>query len=354
MKLKNNKFKLKTIHKISLILLTLSSITIMLIYFWYDKNSEWDNVNFNNKLSEIPSEFVSDNRSLELDNDLEEFKTLEKEINYIQKNNKLSKNTDNILEKMDKLIKKYKLKNGNVVKMTEKLKLYKNIFEFKETAYDDINSKKLNKLYNDLTKQYLDTNNEYDKVLLNDLKTIIDNYNELGTFIDNIYKLGDLENNTLKIYENVYDFNELKFNNLSKFKYITSLEVLFKNNTIIQNNNLLKNELDWKNFKKTINNINFHDYIQVKDIKTLKQANDFNIEYINTNDNFENSSNYEIDPNSPVEKVTKNNKIIPDSSYIKRTSKDITVHIKVKYKEKDETNTRTDKTERKKTEDEQQ
>ena len=66
--------KLKPIHKILILILIAISLTTLFIYSWYSKNSQWDNVNFNNKLADIPSEFVSDNRSLELEHDLDEFK----------------------------------------------------------------------------------------------------------------------------------------------------------------------------------------------------------------------------------------------------------------------------------------
>ena len=215
--------KIKPIYKILIVIFTAITVTTLSIYLWYSKSSQWDNVNFNNKLSEIPSEFVSDNRSLELEHDLDEFKKLENEIKYIQKNNKQSKTVGDTLNTTEELIKKYKLKNGNVVNDFNKLQLYKNIFDFKNKAYKEIDSKKINELYNSLTTQYLNYNNEYDKVLLNDLKTIIDDYNKLNNLINKIYEIGNLKDNTLFVNSDIYDFNMLNFNELKKFKYINSL-----------------------------------------------------------------------------------------------------------------------------------
>lgn len=334
--------KLKPIHKILILILIAISLTTLFIYSWYNKSSQWDNVNFNNKLADIPSEFVSDNRSLELEHDLDEFKKLENEIKYIQKNNKKSKTINDTLNTTEDLIKKYKLKNGNVVNDYEKLKLYNNIFDFKNTAYENIDSKKLNELYSSLTKQYLNTNNDYDKVLLNDLKSIIDDYNKLSTLINKIYEFGDLKNNTLLVNTDVYNFDMLNFNELNKFKYITSLEQLFKHNSVISNNNLLKEELSWDNFKKEIRLTNKNNYLQVKSLKIYKNIKNknFKIKYLNEQNEEEDRLNnevYDIDDESEIKKIIYKNDIIPNSYYIK-PSNDIIIYIKPKYTKKDKEN----------------
>ena len=335
--------KIKPIYKILIVIFTAITVTTLSIYLWYSKSSQWDNVNFNNKLSEIPSEFVSDNRSLELEHDLDEFKKLENEIKYIQKNNKQSKTVGDTLNTTEELIKKYKLKNGNVVNDFNKLQLYKNIFDFKNNAYQEIDSKKLNELYNSLTTQYLNYNNEYDKVLLNDLKTIIDDYNKLNNLINKIYEIGNLKDNTLFVNSDIYDFNMLNFNELQKFKYINSLEQLFRHNNIISNNNLLKDELSWDSFKKEVKLLNKNKYYQVKTLKTYKDIKNkgFNIKYLNDNNDNEDRLNeelYEIDDTSEIKKIIYKNDIIPNSYYIK-PNRENTIYIKPKYTRKEEETT---------------
>ena len=319
-------------HKTRLIITTLISIILLLIIaiiFWYNKTSNWDNLKFNNKLSELPPEFVSDNRSVELDDDISILKKLDSEIITIQKKNNITNNSQTIINETKALINKYKLNNGQVINNYNKLLLYIDIYSLKKTAYENTDYEKLNTIYNKLTKQVLNYNNDFDKVLQNDLSQIVSDYNELSKMITQITNLGELKNNKLYVNENIVDDN-IDFTKLNKFKYIKSLEQLWNNSNIIQNNKLLTDEQNWNNKIKKIQQINLNNYIQVKDITTLKDAKQFTVTY----DEEPISSDYKLDDDSPVIKITYNNEILAPSKYIKKNNDNIIVHIKAIYKKK--------------------
>lgn len=294
------------------------------IYLWYQKTSKWNNVNVNVKLANISPEFASDNRSLDLEDDLRKFQKLSDEIVRIQDNNKLTNKSKQILEESKILTEKYKLKNGEIVKNINKLELYINILEFQKTAYSNIDQEKLNNLYNQLTNEILEYNLEYDKVLENQLSTIINDYKDLQSLITQILKLGTLNNNTLYIDESITTFDNINFKTLEKFPYVKSLEMLFNKTNILNNNKALieKHKLisdleKFSIFDKT-------NYIQVKNIKTAKDAENMTLVY-------KEHEGYELDMDSIVEKVEINNQIVNQSAYVKK-SKNVHVHIIAKYK----------------------
>lgn len=315
----------KHIHrKISIIILSLISLLIIGLLFWYNKTNQWLNVEFDTKLSEISPEFVSDNRSLELEDDLKEFQKLNDEIIKIQKNNRLTNNSINIYNKTNDLINKYKLKTGSVVNKNNQLKLYIDIYEFEKNAYNNIDYKKLNDLHSKINKEVLEHNNDFDKTLLNNLSNIISDYNNLNQFINQISNYGEIKNNTIMINTKVHDFNNLDFTKVGKFQYIQNLKRLFDTSDVIENNKQLEEEQNWKNIKKQLETFNKKEYTQVKDIKKAKDARNFTIIY-------EQKDGYELDLDSEVIKVEYNGKTLTNSTYVKN-SKNIKVYISAKYK----------------------
>lgn len=315
----------KHIHrKVSIIILSLISLLIIGLLFWYNKTNQWLNVGFDTKLSEISPEFVSDNRSLELEDDLKEFQKLNDELVKIQKNNRLTNNSKDIHNKTNELIAKYKLKTGSVVNKNNKLKLYINIFDFQQTAYNNIDYKKLNELHSKINTEVLEHNNDFDKTLLNNLSNIIDDYNNLNNFIEQITNYGQIKNKTIMIKTDVHDFSNLDFTKVGKFQYIQNLKRLFDTSDILENNKLLEEEANWKNIKKNLESFNKKEYTQVKDIKKAKDARNFTIIY-------EQKDGYELDLDSEVIKVEYNGKTLTNSTYVKN-SKNIKVYISAKYK----------------------
>ena len=298
-------------RNVSYIILGLITLIIIGLAFWYNESSKWLNVGFDTKLAEISPEFVSDNRSLELEDDLKEFQKLNDELVKIQKNNRLTNNSKDIHNKTNELIAKYKLKTGSVVDKNNKLKLYIDIFNFQQTAYNNIDYKKLNELHSKINTEVLEHNNNFDKTLLNNLSNIIDDYNKLNNFIEQITNYGQIKNKSIMIKTNVHDFSNLDFTKVGKFQYIQNLKRLFDTSDILENNKLLEA-------------FNKKEYTQVKDIKKAKDAQNFTIVY-------EQKDGYELDLDSEVIKVEYNGETLTNSTYVKN-SKNIKVYISAKYK----------------------
>lgn len=311
-------------RNVSYIILGLITLIIIGLAFWYNESSKWLNVGFDTKLAEISPEFVSDNRSLELEDDLKEFQKLNDELVKIQKNNRLTNNSKDIHNKTNELIAKYKLKTGSVVDKNNKLKLYIDIFNFQQTAYNNIDYKKLNELHSKINTEVLEHNNDFDKTLLNNLSNIIDDYNKLNNFIEQITNYGQIKNKSIMIKTNVHDFSNLDFTKVGKFQYIQNLKRLFDTSDILENNKLLEEEANWKNIKKQLETFNKKEYTQVKDIKKAKDAQNFTIVY-------EQKDGYELDLDSEVIKVEYNGETLTNSTYVKN-SKNIKVYISAKYK----------------------
>lgn len=311
-------------RNVSYIILGLITLIIIGLAFWYNKSSKWLNVGFDTKLAEISPEFVSDNRSLELEDDLKEFQKLNDELVKIQKSNRLTSNSKNIHNKTNELITKYKLKTGSVVDKNNKLKLYIDIFDFQQTAYNNIDYKKLNELHSKINTEVLEHNNDFDKTLLNNLSNIIDDYNNLNNFIEQITNYGQIKNKTIMIKTDVHDFSNLDFTKVGKFQYIQNLKRLFDTSDILENNKLLKEEANWKSIKKNLELFNKKSYTQVRDIKTAKDAQGFTLVY-------DHREGYELDMDSEVIKVEYNGDTLSSSTYVK-TSKNIKVYLSAKYK----------------------
>jgi hypothetical protein len=311
-------------RNVSYIILGLITLIIIGLAFWYNESSKWLNIGFDTKLAEISPEFVSDNRSLELEDDLKEFQKLNDELVKIQKNNRLTNKSKDIHNKTNELIAKYKLKTGSVVDKNNKLKLYIDIFNFQQTAYNNIDYKKLNELHSKINTEVLEHNNDFDKTLLNNLSNIIDDYNKLNNFIEQITNYGQIKNKSIMIKTNVHDFSNLDFTKVGKFQYIQNLKRLFDTSDILENNKLLEEEANWKNIKKQLETFNKKEYTQVKDIKKAKNAQNFTIVY-------EQKDGYELDLDSEVIKVEYNGETLTNSTYVKN-SKNIKVYISAKYK----------------------
>lgn len=329
---KNVKHKIEK-TKILVITLVISLLVILgMITLWFNKSSKWDNLKFDTKLAEISPEFASDNRSLDLEEDIKEFKKLEDELDNIKKKDKLSKDVNEILEVNKQLIDKYKLKEGSIVENKNKLEMYVNYYNFRQTAYDNIDPERLEKLNEDITKEIIEHNDPFDIKLANNLNSIIKDYNNLFDLVRNLNNYGITNNNVLKIYKDIFGYDTLQFDQLMAFPYIQELQRKFRNTDVFDNNRILQEQELWENQKQKLKNFNKNNYVKVKDLKTIKDLNQNNIQYKILD--YKEKENKELDENSEIIKIEYNNNLLHGSEYVKKYSTELTISIIPKYKDK--------------------
>ena len=331
-KTKNVKHKIEK-TKILVITLIISLLVILgMITLWFNKSSKWDNLKFDTKLAEISPEFASDNRSLDLEEDIKEFKKLEDELDNIKKKDKLSKDVNEILEVNKQLIDKYKLKEGSIVENKNKLEMYINYYSFKQTAYDNIDPERLEKLNEDITKEIIEHNDPFDIKLANNLNSIINDYNNLFDLIRNLNNYGITQNNVLKVYKDIFGYDTLQFDQLTAFPYIQELQRKFRNTDVFDNNRILQEQELWENQKQKLKNFNKNNYVKVKGLKTIKDLNQNNIQYKIVD--YREKEDKELDESSEIIKIEYNNNLLHGSEYVKKYSTELTITIIPKYKDK--------------------
>ena len=329
---KNVKHKIEK-TKILVITLIISLLVILgMITLWFNKSSKWDNLKFDTKLAEISPEFASDNRSLDLEEDIKEFKKLEDELDNIKKKDKLSKDVNEVLEVNKQLIDKYKLKEGSIVENKNKIEMYINYYNFKQTAYDNIDPERLEKLNEDITKEIIEHNDPFDIKLANNLNSIIKDYNNLFDLIRNLNNYGVTQNNVLKVYKDIFGYDTLQFDQLMAFPYIQELQRKFRNTDVFDNNRILQEQELWENQKQKLKNFNKNNYVKVKDLKTIKDLNQNNIQYKIVD--YREKEDKELDENSEIIKIKYNDKLLHGSEYVKKYSTELTITIIPKYKDK--------------------
>ena len=329
---KNVKHKIEK-TKILVITLIISLLVILgMITLWFNKSSKWDNLKFDTKLAEISPEFASDNRSLDLEEDIKEFKKLEDELDNIKKKDKLSKDVNEVLEVNKQLIDKYKLKEGSIVENKNKLEMYINYYSFKQTAYDNIDPERLEKLNEDITKEIIEHNDPFDIKLANNLNSIIKDYNNLFDLIRNLNNYGVTQNNVLKVYKDIFGYDTLQFDQLTAFPYIQELQRKFRNTDVFDNNSILQEQELWENQKQKLKNFNKNNYVKVKDLKTIKDLNQNNIQYKIVD--YREKEDKELDESSEIIKIEYNNNLLHGSEYVKKYSTELTITIIPKYKDK--------------------
>ena len=329
---KNVKHKIEK-TKILVITLTISLLVILgMITLWFNKSSKWDNLKFDTKLAEISPEFASDNRSLDLEEDIKEFKKLEDELDNIKKKDKLPKDVNEVLEVNKQLIDKYKLKEGSIVENKNKLEMYIDYYNFKQTAYDNIDPERLEKLNEDITKEIIEHNDPFDIKLANNLNSIIKDYNHLFDLIRNLNNYGITQNNVLKVYKDIFGYDTLQFDQLTAFPYIQELQRKFRNTDVFDNNRILQEQEMWENQKQKLKNFNKNNYVKVKDLKTIKDLHQNNIQYKIVD--YREKEDKELDENSEIIKIEYNNNLLHGSEYIKKYSTELTISIIPKYKDK--------------------
>lgn len=329
---KNIKHKIEK-TKILVINLIISLLVILgMITLWFNKSSKWDNLKFDTKLAEISPEFASDNRSLDLEEDIKEFKKLEDELYNIKKKDKLSKDVNEVLEVNKQLINKYKLKEGSIVENKNKIEMYINYYNFKQTAYDNIDPERLEKLNEDITKEIIEHNDPFDIKLANNLNSIIKDYNNLFDLIRNLNNYGVTQNNVLKVYKDIFGYDTLQFDQLMAFPYIQELQRKFRNTDVFDNNRILQEQELWENQKQKLKNFNKNNYVKVKDLKTIKDLNQNNIQYKIVD--YREKEDNELDETSEIIKIKYNDKLLHGSEYVKKYSTELTISIIPKYKDK--------------------
>lgn len=329
---KNIKHKIEK-TKILVITLIISLLVILgMITLWFNKSSKWDNLKFDTKLADISPEFASDNRSLDLEEDIKEFKKLEDELDNIKKKDKLSKDVNEVLEVNKQLIDKYKLKEGSIVENKNKIEMYINYYNFKQTAYDNIDPERLEKLNEDITKEIIEHNDPFDIKLANNLNSIIKDYNNLFDLIRNLNNYGVTQNNVLKVYKDIFGYDTLQFDQLMAFPYIQELQRKFRNTDVFDNNRILQEQELWENQKQKLKNFNKNNYVKVKDLKTIKDLNQNNIQYKIVD--YREKEDKELDETSEIIKIKYNDKLLHGSEYVKKYSTELTISIIPKYKDK--------------------
>ena len=116
------------------------------------------------------------------------------------------------------------------------------------------------------------------------------------------------------------------------FPYIQELQKKFRNTDVFDNNRILQEQELWENQKQKLKNFNKNNYVKVKELKTIKDLNQNNIQYKILD--YKEKENKELNETSEIIKIEYNNNLLHGSEYVKKYSTELTISIIPKYKDK--------------------
>lgn len=322
-----------TWKKISKILfwIAFSSVTILVIFYGrkvlyqYQQTAVWKNTKLEGTLNNIPPELSKNFITADQVDDLEVWKKLEEELKIIQQQKMIPLENVQQLEDLYQQAlaskKRQRITNGEIATQIELLRIYLDITIFEATAYENPEPSKLSNLYHRMEYVMLENNSELNRAYLEELATIIKDYNSLEQFINNTLPLmGEVSANTVIVNRKLTSvdtnsiLNQIKTMHLIKFPNIKKLNILLMSGDWINaiTLNEMANEYDqWNMQKQIMQTLTQNDYIDISTITTYQKALEAGIRV----DIYSRESE-EIAMNSPVIEIKYNGKTVVPGEYI--------------------------------------
>lgn len=328
-----------------LFLIVFTSVIVLVVFYGrkvlyqYQQTAVWKNTKLEGTLNNVPPELTKNYFTTDQVDDLEIWKKLEEELQMIQQQKMIPLENVERLEEIyqQALMSKEKqhITDGEIAAQIKLLRIYLDITTFVPEAYKNPEPTRLSTLYHQMEYLTLEDDSEVNNAYLQQLTTIVKDYNSLKEFIDTTLPLlGEVSEHSVLVNRKLttVDTNsilaQIKKMDLIKFPNIKELNILLMSgdwiNAITMNE--VANQYDqWQMQKQMMRALTQKDYIDITAITTYKEALEAGIRV----EVFEREL-YEIALDSPIKEIRYNGeKVIPGEYVLKGTP--LTATISPRY-----------------------
>ena len=319
---KESKKRLKKQDKRYLIVLAcgLGSILVLvgLIIYQYKSTSSWSSSKLSSSLSDVPAEFVQDNLSIGVVDDIELLAKVTRQLERVDRDKTVAdrNTTARLVENAKEVLSRAGVDKGAMVESVTRLESYVQILDFLDSAYILPDSKQLEKLVQLETTRVAETNRDIDKEMLKRLEVVAKDYNGLNYFLTKVLiQYGSIKDGIFVVSKGVEDFSSLveEAESYKKYATVSSLLSLIEKEGkgLIENNKQLATQLSWLAFKTKLTGQK-SNYVSANSITTLAEARSkgFVLEGLVKR------SGFLISDLSPVGSLWVDGYSIPNTSYI--------------------------------------
>lgn len=335
---KESKKRLKKQDKRYLIVLAcgLGSILVLvgLIIYQYRSTSSWSSSKLSSSLSDVPAEFVQDNLSIGVVDDIELLAKVTRQLERVDRDKTVAdrNTTARLVESAKEVLSRTGVDKGAMVENVTRLESYVQILDFLDSAYILPDSKQLEQLVQLETTRIAESNRDVDKEMLKRLEVVAKDYSGLNHFLTKVLsQYGVVKDGTFTVSKGIEDFSSLveEAESYKKYAAVSSLISLIEKEGkgLIENNKQLATQLSWLAFKtKLIGQKS--NYVSANSITTLAEARSkgFVLEGLIKR------SGFLISDSSPVGSLWVDGSSVPNTSYI-LSGVAITAVISPKYVE---------------------
>lgn len=321
----------KKIFLFFFILMTAATIGIIALIgsiTWdqYQDTKEWQNTEYGGKLKDTPPFLAKNYVDVKDQKAVRVWKKVAKIIDRSENENGIPKENwepyKKTLKRSLKLQEAYGITSGEIDVQNKRLGLYLELEEAFASAYESPATETLKELSDRLYTVNLEYSMPADAVYFNRLRAVAGDYENLSVFLSDIFPLlGHVEDGVLiaggDVDEDTTANVQAKITELglTKFPFVESLyQALGANDwsVVLMRNETGRQYHAWEKARSTLESIQKTDYWSPTEVTTYQQALDRGLTVIvNERDG------YTVDPQSPVNAITKDGIPVVEGQYIK-------------------------------------
>lgn len=308
--------------------LVFSAFFIYSIIEQYEKSVRWDSSSLLSDIHNVPpalaKNYVKGNEE-ELAQALTEVNNA---LDKIEENEGIPDGKldsySNLYKKAKALLQDSEIEDKHIEKPLKSLALYIQTEKTIDKAYEIVDTEDLSKYSEQIVSRLNERDNKLDKIYLNRLNTVANDYQQLENFSKRTLKrIGVIEENTLhvdlKVNKSITQeiLKEISDSTLLKFSNVKRLNSMLKGDPwddILDHHESTMRYYSWKESKDILESLLATSYKPVSDFEGLQDALDYQ-----SNLKLEEVEGYEIDiENSTINKVYYDGRMLEDDMYIKK------------------------------------
>lgn len=337
---------------ISILSVTVSALIAWSIYDGYKKTHKWDKQAITGTYAQMTPEFAKNHISADMIDDVNYLSNVTAMLETVKSNNGLKdiNQAKSALANSENILAKYQIISGEAYDKQEELRLYIDIYELEQTAYETLDSVKLSQIMTTLSSKLVEKNASHDKAIMNRLNQIATDYNTLNSFVNTyVPVLGTISNGLVTVKSDVTQattdeiINSINENKLEKFQNIKTLKELLQSSKwekIIKNNTTISEENKWKGLYQVFDSLTKSLYIKESDVTTYADAMNLGL----YTEGLVAKEGYEISTKSTVDSIIVEGVKVKSGQYFRKDAK-VTVMIKPIYDKLPEPSSSSDDTE---------
>jgi hypothetical protein len=325
---KKNKQVSRFIISLSIVFILATVSLSMMIYMKYRTTQNWTSSKLNSNMASIPPEFAKNTYTVEMANDIKKLNDVNKSLDAIKRDNGLTDKTIDTAKiaknESQSILKKYNITTGEAITNQNTLKMYIDIFNIEQNAYETPEAKQLEQMIAMLNKKQIEKETETDSIILKRLNVIASDYQKLNTFTDTyVPQLGEIKNGVVTVKTDITEdltnqiITSIENDRLDKFSNIKKLKTIISStkwNKIINSNKQLSKKQKWDKIYAAFNALSQTQYVDISKIKTLQDAENLGLKIKGNKDR----TGYEILKTSPVTHIQANGETVFSGQYVRK------------------------------------